>query len=219
MNRTFSSDVIVALDFKNLEETLAFLAPFSGHDQLYVKVGLELYLQNGPQVLSALKERGHRIFLDLKLHDMLNFHAAGGKEMLEAAKQGLLDGGSPETLAIAVTQLTSTSQEQMQAEQLIPVDLVTSVRHYAQLSKEAGLDGVVASVHEAPFIREACGQDFAIVTPGIRLAGGPSQDQKRIATPEVARQLGSSHIVVGRPITLASDPVAVYDGICQSFLK
>ena len=151
--------------------------------------------------------------------DMLNFHAAGGKEMLEAAKQGLIDGGSPETLAIAVTQLTSTSQEQMQAEQLIPVDLVTNVRHYAQLAKEAGLDGVVASVHEAPHIREACGQDFAIVTPGIRLIGGPSQDQKRIATPEVARQLGSSHIVVGRPITLASDPVAVYDGICQSFLK
>ena len=156
MNRTFSSDVIVALDFKNLEETLAFLAPFRGHDQLYLKVGMELYLQNGPQVLSALKERGYRIFLDLKLHDipntvygaskglaqykvdMLNFHAAGGKEMLEAAKQGLLDGGSPETLAIAVTQLTSTSQEQMQAEQLIPVDLVTSVRHYAQLTKEAG---------------------------------------------------------------------------------
>ena len=237
MNRTFSSDVIVALDFKNLEETLAFLALFRGHDQLYLKVGMELYLQNGPQVLSALKERGHRIFLDLKLHDipntvygaskglaqfkvdMLNFHAAGGKEMLEAAKQGLLDGGSPETLAIAVTQLTSTSQEQMQAEQLIPVDLVTSVRHYAQLTQEAGLDGVVASVHEAPVIREVCGQQFAIVTPGIRLAGGPSQDQKRIATPEVARQLGSSHIVVGRPITLASDPVSVYEAICQSFLK
>ena len=237
MNQRYSGDVIVALDFKSLEESLAFLAPFSGHDQLYVKVGMELYLQNGPQVLSALKERGHRIFLDLKLHDipntvygaskglaqfkvdMLNFHAAGGKEMLEAAKQGLLDGGSPETLAIAVTQLTSTSQEQMQAQQLIPVDLVTSVRHYAQLTKEAGLDGVVASVHEAALIREACGQDFAIVTPGIRLIGGPSQDQKRIATPEVARQLGSSHIVVGRPITLASDPVAVYDGICQSFLK
>ena len=237
MNRTFSSDVIVALDFKNLEETLAFLAPFRGHDQLYLKVGMELYLQNGPQVLTALKERGHRIFLDLKLHDipntvygaskglaqfkvdMLNFHAAGGKEMLEAAKQGLLDGGSPETLAIAVTQLTSTSQEQMQAEQLIPVDLVTSVRHYAQLTQEAGLDGVVASVHEAPHIREACGKDFAIVTPGIRLAGGPSQDQKRIATPEVACQLGSSHIVVGRPITLASDPVSVYEAIRQSFLK
>lgn len=237
MNRTFSNDVIVALDFKNLEETLAFLAPFRGHDQLYLKVGMELYLQNGPQVLSVLKERGHRIFLDLKLHDipntvygaskglaqfkvdMLNFHAAGGKEMLEAAKQGLLDGGSPETLAIAVTQLTSTSQEQMQAEQLIPVDLVTSVRHYAQLTQEAGLDGVVASVHEAPVIREVCGQQFAIVTPGIRLAGGPSQDQKRIATPEVARQLGSSHIVVGRPITLASDPVSAYEAICQSFLK
>ena len=107
----------------------------------------------------------------------------------------------------------------MQAEQLIPVGLVTSVRHYAQLTKEAGLDGVVASVHEAPLIREACGRDFAIVTPGIRLIGGPSQDQKRIATPEVARQLGSSHIVVGRPITLANDPFAVYDSICQSFLK
>ena len=107
----------------------------------------------------------------------------------------------------------------MQAEQLIPVDLVTSVRHYAQLTQEAGLDGVVASVHEAPHIREACGKDFAIVTPGIRLAGGSSQDQKRIATPEVARQLGSSHIVVGRPITLASDPVSVYEAIRQSFLK
>ena len=228
---------VIALDFPSFEAVKEFLSLFPAEESLYLKVGMELYYAEGPEVVRYLKSLGHSVFLDLKLHDipntvygaskglaqfkvdMLNFHAAGGKEMLEAAKQGLIDGGSPETLAIAVTQLTSTSQEQMQAEQLIPVDLVTSVRHYAQLTKEAGLDGVVASVHEAPHIREACGKDFAIVTPGIRLAGGPSQDQKRIATPEVARQLGSSHIVVGRPITLASDPVSAYEAICQSFLK
>ena len=227
MKQTFSSDVIVALDFKNLEETLAFLAPFSGHDQLYLKVGMELYLQNGPQVLSALKERGHRIFLDLKLHDipntvksamkvlsqlgvdMTNVHAAGGVEMMKAAREGL----GTQAKLIAVTQLTSTSEAQMREFQNIQTSLQESVIHYAKKTAEAGLDGVVCSAQEVQLIKQATNPDFICLTPGIRPQGAAVGDQKRVMTPADAYQIGSDYIVVGRPITQAENPVVAYHAI------
>lgn len=222
---------IIALDFPTWQETEQFLAPFR-NEQLYVKVGMELYLQNGPFIIEQLKQMNHRIFLDLKLHDipntvgqamkglaalgvdMINVHAAGGVEMMKRAREGL-DAGAKDSrpVLLAVTQLTSTSQESMQQDQLIKVPLGESVLHYAQKAKEAGCDGVVCSVLEASAIREACGEEFYKVTPGIRLKDGQADDQKRIADPAEAREIGSTMIVVGRPITKAADPVAAYQHV------
>lgn len=221
---------ILALDFASPEEVSSFLKQF--HEPLFVKVGMEYYLQNGPQVISQLKEDGHSIFLDLKLHDipttvhkamkglarlgvdLVNVHAAGGVEMMKAAKEGLAEGATGEIpKLIAVTQLTSTTEEQMKREQLIPVALDQSVLHYAKLTKQAGLDGVVCSVHEAALLRESIGETFFKVTPGIRLVGGVAHDQNRIATPLQAKEAGSTHIVVGRAITGASNPLESYHQI------
>lgn len=221
---------IIALDFASPEEVSSFLKQF--HEPLFVKVGMEYYLQNGPQVISQLKEDGHSIFLDLKLHDipttvhkamkglarlgvdLVNVHAAGGVEMMKAAKEGLAEGATGEIpKLIAVTQLTSTTEEQMKREQLIPVALNQSVLHYAKLTKQAGLDGVVCSVHEAALLRESIGEAFFKVTPGIRLVGGVAHDQNRIATPLQAKEAGSTHIVVGRAITGASNPLESYHQI------
>lgn len=220
---------IIALDFPGEAEVFQFLNHFN--EPLFVKIGMELYMQEGPDIVRKVKEQGHDIFLDLKLHDipntvksamkglaklgvdLVNVHAAGGRPMMEGALEGLEAGtaaGKKRAALIAVTQLTSTTEEQMQAEQKIALSLKDSVLHYAQLSKQAGLDGVVCSVHEARAIADVCGEEFLRVTPGIRLAGGAAHDQKRIATPDAARKDGSSLIVVGRAITGAQDPVAAY---------
>ncbi|GLY10549.1 orotidine-5'-phosphate decarboxylase [Pseudobacillus badius] len=226
---------IIALDFPVWEDTEQFLQLFS-KESLYVKVGMELYLQNGPIIIEKLKEMNHRIFLDLKLHDipntvqhamkglanlgvdMINVHAAGGERMMAAAREGL-EQGAPgnRPLLLAVTQLTSTSETQMHREQLIPVSLEESVLHYAKLTKAAGCDGVVCSVHEAARIREVCGAEFVRVTPGIRMKEDEANDQKRIADPAGARALGSSMIVVGRSITKAADPVKAYQKVKQQW--
>lgn len=229
-------EVIIALDFPTLEETLDFLTELKG-EELFVKVGMELYLQNGPIVLEKIKELGHKVFLDLKLHDIpntvygatkglakfnvdiLTVHCAGGEEMLRAAKQGMLDGGSDKTAVIGITQLTSTSEEKMHEEQLIKVPLEESVINYAKLAKKAGLDGVVSSVFEVQKIKEACGEDFLKVTPGIRLATDEVGDQKRVATPDVASEYGSTHIVVGRPITKSENPLLAYKKFKEDFNK
>ena len=231
-----NKDVIIALDFPTLEDTLNFLEKF-GEEKLFVKVGMELYLQNGPVVIEKIKELGHKIFLDLKLHDIpntvygatkglakfkvdiLTVHATGGYEMLKAAKRGMVEGGSVDTNVIAITQLTSTSEEAMKEEQLIAVSLEESVINYAKLAKRAGLDGVVSSVWEARVIRENCGDDFLKVTPGIRLETDEVGDQKRVATPTVANEEGSTHIVVGRSITKSENPLEVYKLIKNQFVK
>ena len=220
---------ILALDFPGETEVVNFLKYFN--EPLFVKVGMELYMQEGPDIVRKVKDLGHDIFLDLKLHDipntvgsamkglaklgvdLVNVHAAGGRPMMEAALEGLEAGtpaGRERAALIAVTQLTSTTEEQMQAEQKIALSLQESVLHYASLTKQAGLNGVVCSVHEAKAIAEVCGEDFLRVTPGIRLAGGDAHDQKRIATPDGAKRDGSSLIVVGRAVTGAQDPVAAY---------
>lgn len=217
---------IIALDFPSKLDVEEFLSEFT--EPLFLKVGMELFYQEGPELIQALNRYGHDIFLDLKLHDipntveaamrriaelgvdMVNVHAAGGLAMMEAAKRGLSGSG---TKLIAVTQLTSTSEQQMQQEQLIAVSLEESVLHYAKLAKQAGLDGVVCSVHEAKAIGEACGEDFLRVTPGIRPAASESHDQKRIATPGDAKTQGSTHIVVGRAITRSENPQKSYDYI------
>lgn len=222
--------IIIALDFASKNEVEQFLSNFS--EPLFLKVGMELYYQEGPELLRYLKSAGHEIFLDLKLHDipntvesamrglaklgvdLVNVHAAGGYAMMEAAKRGL-SGSS--TKLIAVTQLTSTSEEQMHADQLIEVSLEESVVHYAKLAKLAELDGVVCSVYEAKAIGEACGEDFLRVTPGIRPADVSNDDQKRVATPRQAKELGSTHIVVGRAITRSEDPVKSYQQISQEW--
>ncbi|SDM03087.1 orotidine-5'-phosphate decarboxylase [Bacillus sp. OK048] len=225
------NSLIIALDFANRKEVEIFLQPFNGK-QLFVKVGMELYYQEGPEIIHYLKENNHRIFLDLKLHDipntvksamkglarlecdLVNVHAAGGKEMMSAAIEGLEAGtvaGRKRPACIAVTQLTSTSEEQMKKEQLISVPLEQSVLHYASLAKDSGLDGVVCSAWEALSIREALGNTFYTVTPGIRMKEDHSGDQKRIATPEFARDAGVTSIVVGRSITSANDPVKSYE--------
>lgn len=224
---------IIALDFPDGGKAWEFLHRFDGK-QLYVKVGMELYYREGAELLKALKEKGHWIFLDLKLHDipntvyramkvladlsvdMVNVHAAGGTEMMKAALHGLEEGakaGKARPALIAVTQLTSTSEEQMQREQLIKCSIDESVLHYAQLAKESGLDGVVCSAFEAAEIEKKTGPDFLRVTPGIRMAGNGSDDQKRIVTPSDARKMGSSLIVVGRPVTQAENPVLSYQKV------
>ena len=225
---------IIALDFPGEKEVLQFLAPFN--EKLFVKIGMELYMQEGPDIVRKVKEQGHDIFLDLKLHDipntvksamkglarlgvdLVNVHAAGGKAMMEGALEGLdagTEAGKQRAALIAVTQLTSTTEQQMQQEQKITLSLNESVLHYAQLTKHAGLNGVVCSVHEARVIAETCGEDFLRVTPGIRMPGGDAHDQKRIATPDGAKKDGSSLIVVGRAITGAKDPVQAYKEVCK----
>ena len=228
---SMDNTLIIALDFANRQEVEKFLQPFNGK-QLFVKVGMELYYQEGPEIIHFLKENGHQIFLDLKLHDipntvksamkglarlecdLVNVHAAGGKEMMSAAIEGLEEGtaaGRKRPACIAVTQLTSTSEEQMKKEQLISATLEQSVLHFASLAKESGLDGVVCSAWEALSIREALGNSFFTITPGIRMQEDHSGDQKRIATPEFARDAGVTSIVVGRSITRANDPVKSYE--------
>lgn len=228
---------IIALDFSDGEKAMEFLRQFD-EEQLYVKVGMELYYQEGAELLKALKEKGHMIFLDLKLHDipntvyramkvlaglsvdMVNVHAAGGSEMMKAALQGLVEGtkaGQARPALIAVTQLTSTSEEQMQREQLINRSIDESVLHYALLAKKSGLDGVVCSAFEAASIEKEAGADFLRVTPGIRMAGSKSDDQKRIVTPADARKMGSSLIVIGRPVTQAEDPVSSYKKVLKEW--
>lgn len=223
---------IIALDFDSAEKALTFLQPFQA--DVNVKVGMQLYYKEGPAMIAKLKEKGFSIFLDLKLHDipntvksamtvlaelgvdLVNVHAAGGTTMMEAALEGL-DKGTPMGVArpalIAVTQLTSTDERQVREEQLIQATLEESVIHYASLTKAAGLDGVVCSVHEATMLRKKLGESFLKVTPGIRTADDGAHDQKRIATPAEARLAGSTHIVVGRAITGAVDPLAAYERI------
>ncbi|MFD1031043.1 orotidine-5'-phosphate decarboxylase [Metaplanococcus flavidus] len=221
---------IIALDFASKEQTLEFLSNFD--ESLFVKIGMELFYQEGPELVREVNKRGHDVFLDLKLHDipntvesamrgiaklevaMVNVHAAGGLKMMKAAKRGL-EGSK--TQLIAVTQLTSTSEEQMQKEQLINATLEDSVVHYARLADEAGLDGVVCSVHEAEAIGDACGEEFLRVTPGIRPAQVSVDDQRRVATPAQARAQGSTHIVVGRAITKAADPKDSYRQIAAEW--
>lgn len=215
---------VIALDFSSLEEVRRFLTHFPAQEKLYVKVGMELYYAEGPSIVTYLKEGGHSIFLDLKLHDiphtvesamrvlgklgvdMTNVHAAGGLEMMAAARRGL--GTGP--VLIAVTQLTSTSEEQMQADQNIQTSLQESVVHYAKSAENAGLDGVVCSAQEVGFIKEATRADFVCLTPGIRPAGSSVGDQKRVMTPADAARIGSDYIVVGRPITQADNPYEAY---------
>ena len=225
------SKTIVALDFSRKEDVMSFLDKFE--EPVYVKVGMELTYAFGFEMIHEIKKRGHRIFLDLKLHDIpntvkngmknlakldvdiVNLHAAGGSAMMKAAIEGLKEGAvnGKRPLCIAVTQLTSTSQEAMNEELLIPGDVKDVVISYAKLAKESGLDGVVCSVHEAKAIHEACGSDFLTVTPGIRLADDSKDDQKRVATPAFAKEQGCDYIVVGRSITKSADPVATYHEI------
>ena len=220
-------DVIIACDFASAEQTFAFLDKFTGKKP-FVKIGMELYYAEGPSIVKEIKARGHKIFLDLKLHDipntvkkamavlsgldvdMTNLHAAGTKAMMEAALEGLTRPDGTRPLLIAVTQLTSTSQERMTDDLLIEKPLDQVVMHYAKCAAEAGLAGVVCSPLEAGKVHEVCGENFVTVTPGVRFAGGEVGDQVRVTTPEKARELGSDYIVVGRPITAAEDPVAAY---------
>ncbi|MGA4921649.1 orotidine-5'-phosphate decarboxylase [Bacillus subtilis] len=224
---------IIALDFASAEETLAFLVPFQ-QEPLFVKVGMELFYQEGPSIVKQLKERNCELFLDLKLHDipttvnkamkrlaslgvdLVNVHAAGGKKMMQAALEGLEEGtpaGKKRPSLIAVTQLTSTSEQIMKDELLIEKSLIDTVVHYSKKAEESGLDGVVCSVHEAKAIYQAVSPSFLTVTPGIRMSEDAANDQVRVATPAIAREKGSSAIVVGRSITKAEDPVKAYKAV------
>lgn len=228
-------DVIIACDFAGAEQTFAFLDKFTGKKP-FVKIGMELFYAEGPEIVRQIKARGHKIFLDLKLHDipntvkkamavlsrldvdMCNIHAAGTVAMMKAALEGLTrpDGSRP--LLIAVTQLTSTDQQSMEEDLLIhqPIDQV--VMHYARRAAFAGLDGVVCSPLESGKVHDACGKGFVTVTPGVRFADGDAGDQKRVMTPAQAKEIGSDYIVVGRPITGAADPVAAYARCVQEFV-
>ena len=228
-------DVIVACDFSSKEQVFAFLDKFTGRKP-FVKIGMELYYAEGPEIVRQIKARGHKIFLDLKLHDipntvkkamavlsgldvdMCNVHAAGTSAMMRSALEGLTrpDGSRP--LLIAVTQLTSTDEESMKRELLIDRPLDQVVMSYARTAKEAGLDGVVCSPLEAGKVHQTCGDGFVTVTPGVRFADGDVGDQKRVTTPEKAKELGSDYIVVGRPITAAADPVAAYERCVKEFV-
>ena len=228
-------DVIIACDFPSREETLSFLDRFPADKKPFVKIGMELYYACGPEIVREIKKRGHRIFLDLKLHDipntvkramhvlsalnvdMVNLHAAGTTAMMEAALEGLTRPDGTRPLLIAVTQLTSTSQERMEQDLWIPHPMAEVVEHYAECAKKAGLDGVVCSPLEAARIHACCGSDFLTVTPGVRFAGGDAGDQVRVTTPEKARELTSDYIVMGRPITAAPDPVAAYHKAMEAF--
>ena len=228
-------DVIIACDFADKETALNFLDKFEGRKP-FVKIGMELFYAEGPQIVREIKARGHKIFLDLKLHDipntvkksmaglsrldvdMCNLHAAGTSRMMEAALEGLTRPDGTRPLLIAVTQLTSTDQEAMERDLLIkePIDKV--VMHYAETAKNAGLDGVVCSPLEAQKVHDICGERFLTVTPGVRFADGDIGDQKRVMTPEQAKKIGSDYIVVGRPITAAPDPVAAYERCIKEFV-
>ena len=221
--------VIIACDFDSKEKVFSFLDKFEGEERKpFVKIGMELYYAEGPEIVREIKRRGHKIFLDLKLHDipntvkksmavlsrldvdMTNLHAAGTGRMMEAAIEGLTREDGTRPILIAVTQLTSTDEETMKSDLLInePIDKV--VMHYASVAKRSGLDGVVCSPLEAGKVHDTCGRDFVTVTPGVRFADGDIGDQKRVMTPAAAREIGSDYIVVGRPITAAEDPVAAY---------
>lgn len=228
-------DVIVACDFASAEQVFAFLGKFTGKKP-FVKIGMELFYAEGPQIVREIKRRGHKIFLDLKLHDipntvkksmavlsrldvdMTNLHAAGTVSMMEAALEGLTRPDGTRPLLIAVTQLTSTDQQRMESDLLIrePIDKV--VMHYAHNAKTAGLDGVVCSPLEAGAVHNVCGNGFLTVTPGVRFADGDVGDQKRVMTPAQAKEIGSDYIVVGRPITAAQDPVAAYERCVAEFV-
>ena len=228
-------DVIIACDFASKEDTLRFLSQFT-EEKPFVKIGMELFYAEGPAIVRELKARGHKIFLDLKLHDIpntvkkamavlsgldvdiCNLHASGTIAMMEAALAGLTRADGTRPLLIAVTQLTSTDQESMERDLWIekPIDQV--VMHYAENAKKAGLDGVVCSPLEAEKVHAVCGKDFLTVTPGVRFADGDKGDQKRVMTPAQAKEIGSDYIVVGRPITAAEDPVAAYERCCREFI-
>ena len=228
-------DVIVACDFNTAEETLRFLDNFT-EEKPYVKIGMELFYAEGPEIVREIKRRGHKIFLDLKLHDipntvkkamavlsrldvdMCNLHAAGTVAMMEAAIEGLTRPDGTRPLLIAVTQLTSTDQERMERDLLINEPLEKVVMPDASNAKAAGLDGVVCSPLESPAVHETCGKEFLTVTPGVRFADGDKGDQVRVTTPEKAKELGSDYIVVGRPITQAQDPVAAYRRCIKEFV-
>ena len=228
-------DVIIACDFASKEATLNFLDQFTGRKP-FIKIGMELYYAEGPAIVRELKARGHKIFLDLKLHDipntvkksmavlsrldvdMTNLHASGTKAMMEAALEGLTRPDGTRPILIAVTQLTSTSPEAMKQDLLIEGEMADVVMHYAHNAKEAGLDGVVCSPLEAEAVHNRCGKDFVTVTPGVRFADGDKGDQVRVMTPEQAKKIGSDYIVVGRPITAAADPVAAYERCIREFV-
>ena len=230
-----AKDVIIALDFAGAKETLEFLDLF-GEKKPFVKIGMELFYAEGPSIVKEIKNRGHKIFLDLKLHDipntvkmamkvlssldadMCNLHAAGASEMMKAAIEGLTREDGTRPLLIAVTQLTSTDERALHEELLIGPSMEQTVQSYALNAKKSGLDGVVCSPLEAGKVHELCGENFLTVTPGVRFADGDQGDQKRIATPERARMLGSDYIVTGRPITAARDPKAAYERCVKEFL-
>lgn len=229
-------DVIIACDFDSKEKVFAFLDKFSAEQRKpFVKIGMELYYAEGPEIVREIKRRGHKIFLDLKLHDipntvkksmavlsrldvdMTNLHAAGTCRMMEAAIEGLTRPDGTRPMLIAVTQLTSTDEETMKADLLINESIDKVVLHYASNAKKAGLDGVVCSPLEAGKVHDTCGKNFVTVTPGVRFADGDIGDQKRVMTPAAAKEIGSDYIVVGRPITAAEDPVAAYRRCVKEF--
>ncbi len=230
-------DVIIACDFPSRQEVMTFLDKFAGEERKpFVKIGMELYYAEGPEIVREIKRRGHKIFLDLKLHDipntvmkamrvlsgldvdLCNLHAAGTVAMMKAAAEGLTRADGTRPLLIAVTQLTSTDQQSMEEDLLIHAPMADVVRHYAKKAREAGLDGVVCSPREAGEVKEACGREFLTVTPGVRFADGDTGDQKRVMTPAQAKEIGSDYIVVGRPITGAEDPVAAYRRCVAEFV-
>ena len=228
-------DVIIACDFNSKKATFDFLDKFTD-EKPFVKIGMELFYAEGPSIVREIKARGHKIFLDLKLHDipntvkkamsvlrdldvdMTNLHAAGTVEMMKAAVEGLTREDGTRPVLIAVTQLTSTSEERMQNELLINASINDTIVKYAQNAKEAGLDGVVCSPLEAGMVKDACGKEFMTVTPGVRFADGEVGDQVRVTTPEKAKEIGSDYIVVGRPITQAADPVAAYRRCVEEYV-
>lgn len=228
-------DVIIACDFSSAQATFDFLDKFT-EEKPFVKIGMELYYAEGPSIVKEIKKRGHKIFLDLKLHDipntvkksmavlskldvdMTNLHAAGTVDMMKAALEGLTREDGTRPLLIAVTQLTSTSEERMQNELLINASINDTIVKYANNAKEAGLDGVVCSPLEAGMVKDSCGKEFMTVTPGVRFADGDIGDQVRVTTPAKAKEIGSDYIVVGRPITAADDPVAAYRRCVAEFV-
>ncbi|MTV82074.1 orotidine-5'-phosphate decarboxylase [Secundilactobacillus folii] len=231
--------IIIALDFRDRQQVFTFLDQFEHQERLFVKVGMELFYFEGPKILSELRKRGIQIFLDLKLYDipntveqamyqlgqqevsMVTVHAAGGAEMIRRAKKGLLRGsekaGVQPAKLLAITQLTSTSEEQMRSEQLVNASLTESVMHYAQLAQSNGADGVIASALEDPMIHRTTSNDFLCINPGIRLASDSADDQKRVVTPAQAARLGSDGLVVGRSITQAEDPIAAYKTVAKEW--
>ncbi|MEA4894523.1 MAG: orotidine-5'-phosphate decarboxylase [Oscillospiraceae bacterium] len=230
-----AKDVIIACDFSGREDALAFLDRFEGRKP-FVKIGMELFYAEGPQIVRDIKARGHKVFLDLKLHDipntvrkamsvlsgldvdMCNVHATGTSAMMTAALEGLTRNDGTRPILIAVTQLTSTSEERMQSELLIGRSLEETVLSYAENAKNSGLDGIVCSPLEAAKVKERCGAGFLTITPGVRFADAEADDQVRITTPEKAREMGSDYIVVGRPITAADDPAKAYERCLKEFL-